>query len=380
VTISIPDLEQRAALGWRAPEEERLGDWLLRAGGGFTGRANSALAAGDPGGPVDQAEGTVRDWYEARSLPAMICVPYPAGQPQAVPLDRFLAERGWGMRPGAATVMTAPAGQVARVAEAVAAVPVDVDPEPDEAWLALYHYRGQQGLPPIARRVLTSAPWQAFASIRADGQTIAIGRVAAAEGWAGLTAIEVEPAHRRRGLATVVTATLAGLAAARRRAPLPPSRGRQRSRPRALPPHRLRCPPWLPLPDRPAALERPSGAPGTAGRPAGRQKMSTTSGGPPADVGTLVFDVLGTVVDEAGSVAAETARALAAAGAGPSLTDQLAVDWSRQVNALTSQVAVGEAPWRSNDALRRDALQAALRAAVQAGLPPALADDQAPAR
>ncbi|HEY5353627.1 MAG TPA: hypothetical protein VIK57_14345 [Streptosporangiaceae bacterium] len=108
--------------------------------------------------------------------------------------------------------------------------------------------------------------------------------------------------------------------------------------------------------------------------------MSTTSGGPPADVGTLVFDVLGTVVDEAGSVAAETARALAAAGAGPSLTDQLAVDWSRQVNALTSQVAVGEAPWRSNDALRRDALQAALRAAVQAGLPPALADDQAPAR
>ena len=208
MTISIPDLEQRAALGWRAPEEERLGDWLLRAGGGFTGRANSALAAGDPGGPVDQAERTVRDWYEARTLPAMICVAYPTGRPQAVPLDRFLAERGWGVRPGAATVMTAPAGQVARVA---AAVPVDVDPEPDEAWLALYHYRGQQGLPPIARRVLTSAPWQAFASI----QTIAIGRVAAAAGWAGLTAVEVAPAHRRGGLATVVTATLAGLAAAR---------------------------------------------------------------------------------------------------------------------------------------------------------------------
>ena len=79
-----------------------------------------------------------------------------------------------------------------------------MDPEPSEDWLALYHYRGQPGLPPIARQVLTSAPWQAFASIRDGGETIAIGRVAAAAGWAGLTAIEVAPGHRRRGLATVV--------------------------------------------------------------------------------------------------------------------------------------------------------------------------------
>jgi ribosomal protein S18 acetylase RimI-like enzyme len=91
---------------------------------------------------------------------------------------------------------------------------VEMDPEPSEDWLALYHYRGQPGLPPIARQVLTSAPWQAFASIRDGGETIAIGRVAAAAGWAGLTAIEVAPGHRRRGLATVVTAALAAQAAA----------------------------------------------------------------------------------------------------------------------------------------------------------------------
>jgi GNAT superfamily N-acetyltransferase len=45
VTISIDDLEHAATPGWRALEEDRLGDWLLRAASGFTGRANSALAA-----------------------------------------------------------------------------------------------------------------------------------------------------------------------------------------------------------------------------------------------------------------------------------------------------------------------------------------------
>jgi ribosomal protein S18 acetylase RimI-like enzyme len=234
VAISIPDLEQRAALGWRAPEEERLGDWLLRAADGFTGRANSALATGRPGCPLDHAARSVRDWYQARGLPAMIAISYPAGRLQAVPLDGFLAGLGWGVRPGTATVMTAQAGQVAGAARAgraggvlagraggspgpgPAEMPVHVEmaPEPSEEWLALYHYRGQPSLPPIARQVLTSAPWQAFASVRAGGQTIAIGRVAAAAGWAGLTAIEVAPGHRRRGLATVVTAALAAQAAA----------------------------------------------------------------------------------------------------------------------------------------------------------------------
>jgi N-acetylglutamate synthase len=234
MTISIPDLEQRAALGWRAPEEERLGDWLLRAAGGFTGRANSALATGDPGPPLDQAAGAVQDWYQARGLPAMIAVPYPAGRAHAIPADRFLAERGWSVRSGAATVMTAPAGRVARVAGPVrtggspavlaagglapgpaeAPIPVALDPEPSEDWLALYHYRGQPGLPPIARQVLISAAWQAFASIRDGGETVAIGRVAAAAGWAGLTAIEVAPGHRRLGLATAITGALAAEAAA----------------------------------------------------------------------------------------------------------------------------------------------------------------------
>jgi N-acetylglutamate synthase len=213
VTISAADLEHAAAPCWRAPEEHRLGDWLLRAADGFTGRANSALAAGDPGMPLADAIEAVIRWYAERGLPAMIAVPYPACQPERSALDRILAGLGWTVRADAATVMTAATADVARLAGAIDAV-VAIDPAPDAAWLGQYHYRGQD-LPPIAIRLLTSAPWQAFGSVRQDGETIAIGRVAASGDWAGLAAIEVDPRHRRRGLGTAVTAALAWCAADR---------------------------------------------------------------------------------------------------------------------------------------------------------------------
>jgi N-acetylglutamate synthase len=159
----------------------------------------------------------VHRWYAARDLLPMISVPYPSGRPGHSALDRFLAGAGWTVRSGAATVLTAPAATVARAAPADPARPVrvDIDAEPDDAWVARYHYRGQQWLPPAARQVLRSAPWQGFGSVRDDGATVAIGRIAVAAGWGGLTAIEVAPEHRRRGLARALTAALAAQAAAR---------------------------------------------------------------------------------------------------------------------------------------------------------------------
>lgn len=213
MAISISDLEDIAAGGWRGTEEDRLGGWRLRAAGGFTGRANSALAVGDPGLPLPAAAAAVHGWYAARDLPAMISVPYPCGRPEDTGVDRFLAGAGWTVRSGAATVMTAPTMAIARIAPPDQ-VPVSFAAEPDDAWLARYHYRGLPDLPPGARQVLRSAPWQAFAAIRDGGATLAIGRVAVTQGWAGLTAIEVDPAHRRRGLAQVLTAALAAQAGA----------------------------------------------------------------------------------------------------------------------------------------------------------------------
>lgn len=221
MNVSVDELELAAAPGWRGCEEDQLGDWLLRAADGFTGRANSALAVGYPGVPLSEAAGKVRSWYAERGLPAMVAVPFPLGCPDASAADRTLAQLGWSIRADAAIAMTAEAGEVAVRAVAEFAGRTDgpalvrIDAEPDADWLARYHYRGLAELPPVALKVLSSAPWQAFASIRSGGHTIAIGRVAGDDQWAGLTAIEVHPEHRRRGLGAAVTAALTEHAASR---------------------------------------------------------------------------------------------------------------------------------------------------------------------
>jgi N-acetylglutamate synthase len=210
----VEDLERAAALHWQAPETERLGDWLLRAADGFTGRANSALPLGDPGLPLPAAVNAVEEWYRRRGLPPMIAVakvPLTGAPPD--PLEDLLAERAWVPRPSPAFVMTAEIADIAACRDEV-----QLAPEPDAAFLGLYRYRGQD-LPPIARTLLMSASWQAFASVRRDGRAVAVGRVSVAgapgEQWGAITAVEVDPACRRQGLGVAITAALAAAAAAR---------------------------------------------------------------------------------------------------------------------------------------------------------------------
>ena len=198
------ELERMAAAHWRGTEEEWLGEWLLRAAGGFTGRANSALPLGDPGRPLDDALDHVTGWYRARGLTPMISVPLPltGGDSAAHKLDRFegpdglygldrldrldaeLTERGWATRPGPAFVMVADLPLAVAGPELPAGAVVRADADPDEAWLARYHYRGTDSRPPAMREVLASAQDQAFMSIRAESGVLAIARVSIAGGWA----------------------------------------------------------------------------------------------------------------------------------------------------------------------------------------------------
>jgi len=214
---AILALERVAAAHWCGTEQEWLGGWLLRAADGFTGRANSALPLGDPGLPLDAALAAVTGWYRARGLPPMIAVPLPLGDSAPHQLDNQLSERSWPTRPGPAYVMTADLAAGVAAPALPDGAEFRVDDEPDDAWVALYHYRGQDRQPPAMRSVLMSAPSQAFASIRsgAGREVLAIGRLSFADGWAGITAVEVGQRHRRAGLGTALTGGICAEAARR---------------------------------------------------------------------------------------------------------------------------------------------------------------------
>jgi ribosomal protein S18 acetylase RimI-like enzyme len=202
-------MEAVAALGWRAPDEHRLGGWVLRAAGGFTGRANSVLPLGPPDRSLPDAVDEVDRWYRSRGLRPCFAIPHALPWPDGDPLEDLLVARGWPLREGPGIVMTARSAPVARLGGEVA---VAVTSEPDDAWCAGYHYRDGP-MHPMAATLLMSAPFQRFAAVPAgDGTVAAIGRVAVAEEWAGLTAMEVAPRHRRRGLATAIIGALARVA------------------------------------------------------------------------------------------------------------------------------------------------------------------------
>lgn len=212
---NIIELERAAATHWRGTEEERLGDWLLRAAEGFTGRANSALALGDPGLRLDDALAAVVAWYRARGLPPMIAVPTPLNA--SSDLDDDLSARSWATRPGPAFVMTADLTRVPVVPGLPAGLLLRVDDEPDEEWLRMHRYRGQSDLPPVRMKVLMSADQQAFVSIRSagTGEAVAVGRLSFGGSWAGITSVEVDAARRRGGLGTAITLGICAEALAR---------------------------------------------------------------------------------------------------------------------------------------------------------------------
>jgi GNAT superfamily N-acetyltransferase len=201
---SVAEVQQVAALGWRALETARLGDWLLRASDGFTGRANSVLTIGDPGRPGRDAVAAVEAWYAERALPPCFQLPEPGASDG---VRELLDQRGYTWSPPV-HVMTAELGHVLRAADArVDPGAVALDDAPDDAWLATY--RRAEGAPAAAARgVLAGHPAAVFASARSEGRTLAIARAAVDGRWAGLSAVEVAPEARRRGLAVQVTAAV----------------------------------------------------------------------------------------------------------------------------------------------------------------------------
>ncbi len=165
--VSARECQLRALALWPDLVTEPLGDWLLRSSPTSTARrANSVLAFGPPG--VEDAYDRVVAHY-ARPIANVL--------PDS-PEEALFSDRGW-VLDGADADTVLQLASVARLARALPGSPANATLEPLGGGL-----------------------------VRADIDGVATGLAAYADDWVGFRGVEVEPAHRGRGLALAVMAEL----------------------------------------------------------------------------------------------------------------------------------------------------------------------------
>ncbi len=181
----LTTLESTATRAWPAAEEERIGNWLLRANHGYTKRANSAYVVGD----VEVRDlPEIRDWFSRRNLPLIIREISLWPNPE---LGACLAERSF-RRFDETLVMTGP---VSPREQTIAIVEL-------AEWIGSYATfeggtKGNQDhhLALINRITTPVAP----ALLQVEGEAVACGLAVADGAWLGLFDIATSPDHRRKG-------------------------------------------------------------------------------------------------------------------------------------------------------------------------------------
>ena len=187
------------------------GQWLLRAGDGITERSNSAVPTGPSAGFTEVPLAEIHDFYRGHGLPTRLLIPQRIGKAA----ENLIAAQpqDWQLGPEIVVMARDIAADAPSSASAASTAPwsFSFDPQPDEHWLALYHFRGQR-LPAHALELLRTdiAGRMVFARARDhDGRTVAITRgTITADGagrrWLGFSAVEVDENYRRRGLGTAL--------------------------------------------------------------------------------------------------------------------------------------------------------------------------------
>lgn len=189
------------------------GQWLMRAGDGVTGRSNSAAPLGPSAGfnpvPIEEIDA----FYRRHNLPTRLLVPERIGKPA----ERLITD--WDVEPEILVMVARDLPATVDIANSAARTDHDfrfaITDQPDDAWLNLYHFRGQ-ALPPKALEYLRQHidGHMGFGQLYdAHGSTVAITRgtlTSAGNGdiWLGYSAVEVDPAFRRQGLATLLGARM----------------------------------------------------------------------------------------------------------------------------------------------------------------------------
>lgn len=224
-------VERIAAAGWPAPETAQLGGWVLRAAGGWTHRANSALLLGPPDREPGAALAACRDWYAERGLTPLLSVPgvravtdllrgteVAHGQDPVRGADR---RGGWtALLP--TVVLVARAGDVLAGIDrlpTIARPPLPAEPAaggpvvalsaaPSREWLTDYRDAASH---PAAAAVLAGPGPPArvrFAEMPGGAGVAARGRAVTLDGWVGLTAVATAPERRGGGLGRTLVAAL----------------------------------------------------------------------------------------------------------------------------------------------------------------------------
>jgi GNAT superfamily N-acetyltransferase len=192
-------LELAANDAWPAPTQARLGSWILRAAGNWTGRANSALAVGDPDRTLEPAIDAVTQWYADHGQRPLINTPLPL----AAPVNAALDARGWSARPLTLVQTSLVAPLLTTLPARPDLPPVELADAPSDDWFTMVaEHKGT--LPEAAIRILTGPAEVVFAHVHdTDGALIGVARgaVTGPDRWLGVSLLQTAPAARRRGLA-----------------------------------------------------------------------------------------------------------------------------------------------------------------------------------
>jgi N-acetylglutamate synthase len=205
--VSTARMQAICSAGWPARETAPLGDWLLRSHAGITGRANSAMAIGDPGQPLPAALDAVSQWYVDRDSPPLLQLPL------ADQSNEAMADLGW-RRQHVTIVQVAPVTPLLRSLPTRDDLSASVSPTPTPQWLSLMHDLDADD-PDTHVAILTGPDVVGFATLLRGDEPVGIGRVSVEGDWAGITSVDVAPAARRQGIASAVMRTLVGWAGER---------------------------------------------------------------------------------------------------------------------------------------------------------------------
>jgi GNAT superfamily N-acetyltransferase len=189
-THDLSSLERVALRACPAAEERWLGRWLLRFGGGYTKRANSAFVLGvEPDLDLDVRIEAAAAQLREQDLPLIVRESSLKVDPR---IGVALRQRGFS-RIDETIVMTA------AMPESSGDGPEQIDLD---TWLDLYQRfeGGTRGSTTQYRTLLTRIEQPTcYGVLRSAGEPITIGQAVADSGWVGLYAIATDPARRRQG-------------------------------------------------------------------------------------------------------------------------------------------------------------------------------------